>query len=57
MEGLTPLLVASTFGAFDVVDVLISHNVNVLAMDENHQTALHHAIGHARVIGLLTEVQ
>lgn len=57
LEGLTGLLVASEYGALDVVHLLIvRRNVNVLALDEKHNTVLHHAIGHARVIELLTEV-
>ena len=56
MEGLTGLLVASSFGALVAVDVLLYHNVNVEALDEDQCTVLHHAVGNTRVLKHLTEV-
>jgi ankyrin len=56
IEGLTGLLVASSFGALAAVDVLIRHNVYIKALDEDERTVLHYAVGNTRVLNYLTEV-
>ncbi len=42
-EGLNPAMVASRYGAVDILKLLLQRGANLLVKDQNHRTLLHYA--------------